>query len=190
MFVYQAGAWPYSASVTRSPHSVSGPSCPSARPSQMARWVMKRSGVAPCQCHSPGGHHTVSPGCRTTTSPPRDWVRPMPSVTCRVCPLACRCQAVRAPGVKRTALTLPLDSVPGAMTSKCTTPVNHSDGPATEGGLLRIFTVVSLMTLRRATRRQVDGGYGRARALCGGLRSGGGEDLLGDRDRGERLGPA
>ena len=41
----------YSASVTWPPHSLSGPL---AGASQMARWVMKWSGAAPCQCHSPG----------------------------------------------------------------------------------------------------------------------------------------
>src|SRR4051794_7062086 len=136
---------PYSASVTCSPHSVSGPSSPSARPSQMARWVMKWSGVAPCQCHSPGGHHTVSPGRIATTSPPRDWVRPTPLVTCRVWPWTCRCHAARAQGAKCTALTLPREAVPGAMTSKCTTPVNHSAGPWTDGCLVRISTLGLLL---------------------------------------------
>jgi hypothetical protein len=71
----------YCSSVTCSPHSVSGPSWPSARPSQIARWVMNCFGAAPCQCHSPGGHQAVSPGRITRTGPPRDWVRPTPSVT-------------------------------------------------------------------------------------------------------------
>jgi len=44
---------------------------------------MTCSGAAPCQCHSPGGVYTVSPGCITTTAPPRDWTRPTPSVTCK-----------------------------------------------------------------------------------------------------------
>ena len=32
-------------------------------------------------------------------------MRPMPSVTCTVCPTACAGQALRAPGAKRTTLT-------------------------------------------------------------------------------------
>ena len=55
--------------------------------SHMARWVMKWSGAAPFQCHSPGGVWIVSPGRISITSPPRDWIRPMPSVTCTVCPV-------------------------------------------------------------------------------------------------------
>src|SRR5437870_2362677 len=46
------GCWPYSSSVTRSPHSLSGPV---AGASQIARCVMKWYLAAPCQCHSPGG---------------------------------------------------------------------------------------------------------------------------------------
>ena len=36
--------------------------CPSARPSPIASCVMRLSGAAPCQCHSPGGRQTVFPG--------------------------------------------------------------------------------------------------------------------------------
>src|SRR5262249_57584306 len=93
---------PYSLSVTSSPHWVSAPS---SGASQMARWVMKCSGAAPCQCHSPGGVRTVSPGRITITPSARETTRPMPSVTCRVCPTACMCHAVRAAGVKCTGFT-------------------------------------------------------------------------------------
>src|SRR5664280_634546 len=58
----------YSASLTSSPHSLSGPS---AGASQRARCGMNRSGAAPCQCHSPGGVWIVSPGRISMTSPPR-----------------------------------------------------------------------------------------------------------------------
>ena len=44
----------YSSSVTRSPHSLSG-WVSGAGASHIARWDMKWSGAAPCQCHSPGG---------------------------------------------------------------------------------------------------------------------------------------
>jgi hypothetical protein len=73
----------YSASMTCSPQSVSGRSCPSERPSHVARWVVKWSVSAPCQRHWPVGGQTVSPGRMTTISPPRTWVRPTPSVTCK-----------------------------------------------------------------------------------------------------------
>ena len=59
---------------------------------------MKRSGVAPCQCHSPGGVWIVSPGWISMAFSPRAWMSPTPSVTCTVCPTECACQALRAPG--------------------------------------------------------------------------------------------
>src|SRR6476469_2175740 len=91
---------------------------------------MKCVGAAPCQCHSPGGVYTVSPGRITTTSPPRDWARPMPSVTCNVCPQAWVCHAVRAQGANRTVFTRIRDgSSHLAITSKYTSPVNISAGP-------------------------------------------------------------
>ena len=44
-------------------------------------WVMKWSGVAPCQCHSSAGVLTMSPGRMVTMGWPRDWTSPWPSVT-------------------------------------------------------------------------------------------------------------
>ena len=64
---------------------------------------MKSAGAAPCQCNSPGGVQTVSSWCITITLSAVT-TRPTPSVTRRVCPQAWLCQAVRAPGVKRTVL--------------------------------------------------------------------------------------
>src|SRR6478735_7544386 len=98
----------YSSSGTFSPQVVSAMSG-SPVPSQIARWVMNRSAVAPCQCHSPGGVCTVSPGRITMTVPPRPTTNPMPSVTCRVWPMAWTCQAVCEPGAKCTAFTRALD---------------------------------------------------------------------------------
>ncbi len=46
-----------------------------------AMWIMKWSGAAPCQCHSPGGVSIESPGSSSMISPPRDWANPRPSVT-------------------------------------------------------------------------------------------------------------
>src|SRR6476646_6618751 len=60
----------------------------------------------------------VSPGPISVTSPPREWTRPRPSVTCRVWPTAWECQAVRAHGAKRTMFTRIRDgSSPLAITS-------------------------------------------------------------------------
>ena len=42
----------YSSSLTWSPHVAL---VPWSSTSHMAMWVMKWSGAAPCQCHSPGG---------------------------------------------------------------------------------------------------------------------------------------
>src|SRR5437016_1806057 len=95
---------------------------------------MKWSGDAPCQCHSPGGVRIVSPGRISTTVPPFDWIRPSPSMTCKVCPTACACQALRAPGANRTTLTRRRDgSSPLAMTSNHASPVNVSAGALTVG---------------------------------------------------------
>jgi len=50
----------------------------------------------------------------TSIGPPRRWQRPTPSVTQIVCPFGRVCQAVRAPGVKRTLLALIRESFDGA----------------------------------------------------------------------------
>jgi hypothetical protein len=49
--------------------------------SNIARWVMKRFGAAPCQWSSSGSKNTRSPGRITSIGPPRRCVRPIPSVT-------------------------------------------------------------------------------------------------------------
>ena len=64
----------YSSSVTCSAHSV--------MPSLTARWTMNVPRAAPCQCHSPGAAVTASPARTSSRTPPRDWTRPAPSVTC------------------------------------------------------------------------------------------------------------
>lgn len=66
--------------------------------------VGSRSSVAPCQCSSPGGQVTVSPGWASKTVPSRVPIRAMPATTWRVWPTAWWCQAVWAPGEKRTML--------------------------------------------------------------------------------------
>ena len=64
----------------------------------MAMCVMAVVGVAPCQCFSPGGNQTTSPGRISSTGPPQRCARPQPAVTISVWPSGCVCHAVRAPG--------------------------------------------------------------------------------------------
>jgi len=49
-------------------------------PSSIAKWHIMLLAVAPCQCSSPGGVQTVSPGRIRMTVPSRVAIRPMPSV--------------------------------------------------------------------------------------------------------------
>src|SRR5258708_30466389 len=63
---------------------------------------MAVSGLAPCQCFSPGAIHTVSPGRISRTGPPHSATRPTPEMTCKVWPSGWVCHAVRARGSKRT----------------------------------------------------------------------------------------
>src|SRR5437870_10122903 len=64
----------------------------------MAMCVIAVVEVAPCQCFSPGGHQTTSPGRISSFGPPSLCTHPHPDVTNRVCPSGCVCHAVRAPG--------------------------------------------------------------------------------------------
>ena len=64
--------------------------------------MLTGAGVAPCQCFSPGGIQTVSPARTCRIGPPQVCTWPMPDVMCKVCPSGWVCQAVRAPGSKRT----------------------------------------------------------------------------------------
>ena len=41
-------------------------------------WVMAVVAVAPCQCFSPGGNQTTSPGRISSTGPPSRWTQPQP----------------------------------------------------------------------------------------------------------------
>jgi hypothetical protein len=63
-------------------------------------------GVAPCQCFSSGGNQTTSPGRISSMGPPSRCTHPQPTVTIRVWPSGCVCQAVRAPGSKVTLAPL------------------------------------------------------------------------------------
>src|SRR3989442_458046 len=52
--------------------------------SWMAMCVIGRVGVAPCQCFSPGGHETTSPGWISSTRPSQLCTKPRPAVTTSV----------------------------------------------------------------------------------------------------------
>lgn len=49
-----------------------------------ATWVMAVVGVAPCQCRSPGGNQTTSPGRISSPGPPSRCAQPDAAVTSRV----------------------------------------------------------------------------------------------------------
>jgi hypothetical protein len=84
----------------------------------------------------------VSPGRTALIRSPRDWTRPAPSVTCRVCPRAWECHAFRAPGANRTTLTRIRDgSVPRAMTSNQASPVKVAAGALVVGCFGKISNV-------------------------------------------------
>src|SRR5437667_30547 len=68
----------------------------------MAMCVIAVVAVAPCQCFSPGGIQTTSPGRISSLGPPSRCAHPQPAVTISVWPSGCVCHAVRAPGSKVT----------------------------------------------------------------------------------------
>jgi hypothetical protein len=92
----------------------------------MAICVMAVVGAAPCQCFSPGGNQTTSPGWISSIGPPHRCAQPQPEVTIRVWPSGWVCQAVRAPGSKVTSAPRPRAGV-GASNkgSTRTLPVNY-----------------------------------------------------------------
>src|SRR6266576_3894962 len=100
----------------------------------MAMCVMAVVGVAPCQCFSPGGNQTTSPGRISSIGLPQRCARPQPAVTIRVWPSGWVCHAVRAPGSNVTFAPTARAGA-GALNkgSTRTVPVNQSDGPLVEG---------------------------------------------------------
>src|SRR3954466_10076709 len=100
----------------------------------MAMCVIAVVGDAPCQCLTPGGNQTTSPGWTSSTGPPSRCTQPLPAVMMRVWPSGWVCQAVLAPGSKVTVLPA---ARAGAFAwnsgSMRTVPLNHSDGPLVEG---------------------------------------------------------
>src|SRR5437867_9070347 len=109
----------------------------------MAIWVTAVVAVAPCQCFTPGGVHTTSPGLITCFSPPSCCTQPVPAVTIRICPSGWVCHAERAPGWN---VTLPPDVLDGAFAensgSTLTLPVKFSSGP-----LLRVGAPLRVMLI-------------------------------------------
>src|ERR1035441_4872084 len=100
----------------------------------MAMCVMAVAGAAPCQCFSPGGNQTTSPGRISSIGPPQRCARPPPAVTIKVCPSGCMCHAVRAPGSNVTmAPVTRAGSLPLNGESMRTVPVNQSAGPLLDG---------------------------------------------------------
>src|SRR3954471_22650013 len=104
-------------------------------------------GAAPCQCCSPGGNHTTSPGRISSTGPPHRCAQPQPNVTIKVCPKGCVCHAVRAPGSKVTlAPAVRAGSGASKSGSMRTVPVNQSPGPLLDGREpIRLISIVMLL---------------------------------------------
>src|SRR5712692_4227965 len=96
--------------------------------------VMAVVGAAPCQCFSPGGIQTTSPGRISSIGLPQRCARPQPAVTIRVWPSGCVCHAVRAPG---SNVTLAPTARAGALAwnrgSMRTVPVKYSADPWLDG---------------------------------------------------------
>src|SRR4051794_9227628 len=142
----------YCLSVTCSSHSTTLPSSAS----WMAMCVMLVVAVAPCQCFTPGGNQTTSPGRTSSTSPPSRCTQPQPAVMIRVWPSGCVCHAVRAPG---SNVTLAPAARAGALAlnrgSMRTAPVNHSAGPLLDGCVPTRLTSTmnSCLLLEGATAR-------------------------------------
>src|SRR5437763_6657956 len=90
--------------------------------------------VAPCQCFSPGGNQTTSPGRICSIGPPQRWARPQPAVTIRVWPSGWVCQAVRAPGSKVTSAIDTRAGSGGLLSGSIRTlPVKYSSDPLPDG---------------------------------------------------------
>src|SRR5438105_9701790 len=100
----------------------------------MAMCVMAVVGVAPCQCFSPGGNQTTSPGRISSTGPPQRCAQPHPAVTIRFWPSGWVCHAVRAPGSNVTLAPTTRAGAGGLNSgSTRTVPVKYSAGPLPEG---------------------------------------------------------
>src|SRR3954465_12605041 len=100
----------------------------------MAIWLMPVVAVAPCQCFSPGGQITTSPGRISRFGPSAHFTQPQPAVTISPWPSGCVCQALRGPGPEVTSEADTRDgSSAGNNGPIRTLPVNQSPGPLLEG---------------------------------------------------------
>lgn len=97
----------YCSSSTGSSHVVP----PFSEGTDTARWVNQLSLAAPCQCLTPAGMFTTSPGWSSCAGSPHAWYHPRPAVTSRIWPPPLwMCQLLRQPGSKVT-LPIPTPSV-------------------------------------------------------------------------------
>src|SRR6185312_3764594 len=115
----------------------------------MAICVIAVVAVAPCQCFSPGGNQTTSPGRISSTGPPQRCAQPQPSATINVWPNGCVCHAVRAPGSKLTqAPTTRAGAGASISRSIRAAPVNQSADPCSGGREpLRLISIRFLLAV-------------------------------------------
>src|ERR671916_2988318 len=111
----------------------------------MATCVIAVVGAAPCQCLTPAGIHTTSPGRISYRGPCHRCTRPTPAVTTSRWPRGCVCHAVRAPGSNVTyaapALATSFGSNSGSIRAA---PVKYSAGPRCDAREpLRVTPMVS-----------------------------------------------
>src|SRR5688572_2830088 len=96
----------------------------------MAMCVIAVAGAAPCQCFTPGGIHTMSPGRISSMAEPQRCTRPTPAVTIRNWPRWWVCHAERAPDANDTeAPVARVDAVVSKSGATRTEPVKFSAGP-------------------------------------------------------------
>src|SRR5262249_29679779 len=131
----------------------------------MAMCVMAVVGAAPCQCFSPGGNQTTSPGWTSSTGPPQRCTQPQPAVAMSVWPGGGVCQAVRRPGWN---VTLAPAARAGLFArnsgSMRTEPVNHSAGPLLDGCVpTRLISMLNSRLLAEGAPTRAVGAVGAPR---------------------------
>src|SRR6185295_18732910 len=100
----------------------------------MPMCAIELSGEAPCQCFTPGGIQTTSPGLISSTGSPQRCTRPLPDETIKTWPSGWLCHAVRAPGSNVTKEPdVRDDTFVWNKRSTRTEPVKFSAGPCREG---------------------------------------------------------
>src|SRR5215208_1229154 len=111
----------------------------------MAIWIMAVIAVAPCQCFSPGGNQTTSPGRISSTGPSQRCAKPQPAATIRIWPSGWVCHAVRDPGSNVTlAPTARAGSFALNKGSMRTVPAKYSADPLVDGcEPVRIMSILS-----------------------------------------------